>query len=105
MRGSRFKVQGSRLNEAVSVVVYPNPAKDFLNVEFVMDDTDARTAHCMSMELVTLQGIVVAKQTVPDTRTGLNKTTMDLRNLPNGAYMLKVTVGDKSEIKKVIVNK
>ena len=97
-----FKVQGSRFNvEAGSVVVYPNPAKDILNVEFVNgDDNDAVT-----LQLVTMQGIVVSIQNVPDLKPGFNKATLDLRDLTNGAYMLKVMVGDKSETKKVIVNK
>jgi hypothetical protein len=101
-----FKVQGSRFNvEAASVVVYPNPAKDLLNVEFVMDNIDAGTIHDMSLELVTMQGVVVAKQTVPDTKTGMNRTTMDLRDLPNGAYLLKVEGGDIHQVIKVVVNR
>jgi hypothetical protein len=52
-----------------------------------------------------MQGVVVAKQTVADIKTGLNKTTMDLRELPNGAYLLKVNYEDQVEVRKVIVNR
>jgi hypothetical protein len=99
VHGSRFKV------EATSVVVYPNPAKDFLNVEFVIGNVDSGTYHGMDLQLVTIQGIVVAKQTVTDTKTGMNKTTMDLRNLPNGTYLLKVNGGEISKVVKVVVHR
>jgi hypothetical protein len=105
------KVQGSRFKvEAASVLVYPNPAKDLLNVEFVIDNTVSNitavgTCHGMSMQMFTMQGIMVTSQMVPDTKPGLNKTTLDLRDLPNGAYMLKATIGDQIEMRKVIVNR
>jgi hypothetical protein len=87
------------------IVCYPNPVKDLLNVEFVADNVDGETCNGMSLQLVTMQGVVVAKQTVPDIKTGLNKTTMDLRDLPNGAYLLKVLYEDQLEVRKVIVNR
>ena len=88
-----------------AVVVYPNPARDFLNVEFVIGNVDSGTYHGMDLQLVTMQGIVVAKQTVPDTKTGMNRTTMDLRDLPNGAYLLKVDGGEIHQVIKVVVNR
>jgi hypothetical protein len=86
-------------------VVYPNPAKDVLNVEFVIGNVDAGACHGMSLQMFTMQGIVVTTQNVPDVKAGLNKTTLDLRDLPNGAYMLKVTIGDQIEVRKVIMNR
>jgi hypothetical protein len=100
------KVQGSRFKvEAANVVVYPNPAKEVLNVEFVIDNVDGKTCHDMSLQLFTMQGVVVAKQNVADIKTGLNKIMMDLRDLPNGAYLLKVFYEDEVEVRKVIVNR
>jgi hypothetical protein len=87
------------------IVCYPNPVKDVLNVEFVTSNVDAKTGVSMSLQLFTMHGVVVAKQNVADVKTGLNKTTMDLRDLPNGAYLLKVLYGDQSEVRKVIVNR
>jgi hypothetical protein len=95
-RGLRFKV------ESASVVVYPNPAKEVLNVEFVAGNA---VNNAVALQLVTMQGILVSTQNVPDIKPGFNKTTLDLRDLTNGAYMLKVTVGDRIELKKVIVNR
>jgi hypothetical protein len=87
------------------IVCYPNPVKDMLNVEFVTSNVDAKTGDAMNLLLVTMQGVVVAKQNVADIKTGLNKTTMDLRDLPNGAYLLKVYYEDQVVVRKVIVNR
>jgi hypothetical protein len=91
--------------------VYPNPATDVLNVEFVVGnavnsaDGTVGIFHGISIQMLTIQGVLFSTQNVPDLKPGLNKTTLNLRDLPNGAYMLKVTIGDKSEIKKVVVNR
>ena len=108
---AKFKgkmAEGKRQNEGL-INVYPNPAKDVLNVEFVagsdVSNAVVGTCHGMSMQMFTMQGIMVTSQMVPDTKPGLNKTTLDLRDLPNGAYMLKATIGDQIEMRKVIVNR
>jgi hypothetical protein len=79
--------------------------KDVLNVEFVVNNVDGKTGHGMSLQLVTMHGVVVAKQNVADIKAGMNKTTMDLRDLPNGAYLLKVNYEDQVVVRKVIVNR
>jgi hypothetical protein len=87
------------------ISVYPNPAKDLLNVEFVIDNINIVANHVMSLEIVTMHGVVVAKQNVANIKTGLNKTTMDLRDLPNGAYLLKVGGGEIHRVIKVVINR
>jgi hypothetical protein len=37
--------------------------------------------------------------------SGLNTRSFDVGVLPCGAYMMKVTMGDMTEIRKVIVNR
>ena len=109
---AKFKGQtakGKGQNEGL-ISVYPNPAKDVLNVEFVNGNDVSNTVavgtcHGMSLQMYTMQGILISTQNVHGLKPGLNKTTMDLLDLPNGAYLLKVTIGDNSEIKKVVVNK
>ena len=103
------KAEGKRQNEGL-ISVYPNPAKDVLNVEIVTGD-DANnaaavgTCHGMSIDMFTMQGVLISTQTVQELKPGLNRTTLDLRDLPNGAYMLKVAIGNQMEMKKVIVNR
>jgi hypothetical protein len=59
----------------------------------------------MSIDMFTMQGILVSTKIAPDIKPGFNKTALDLQDLPNGAYMLKVTIGDQIEVRKVIVNR
>jgi hypothetical protein len=54
---------------------------------------------------VNLTSVVVAKTYKEDNKAGLNKMIMNLRNVPNGAYMLKVILEDQAELRKVIVNR
>jgi hypothetical protein len=104
---AKFKMQtaeGKMQNEGL-INVYPNPAKDVLNIEFVIGNVDARTCHVTPLQLFTMQGIVVTTQNIPDFKPGLNKTTLDLRDLPNGAYILKVAIGEQIEVRKVMVSR
>ena len=82
------------------VTVYPNPTSDILNIEYLMNQDGTFTA-----ELVNLTGVVVVKTDRITSKTGMNKATMNLRDLPNGAYMLKVTLEDQTEMRKVVVNR
>jgi hypothetical protein len=93
-----------RDSEIGFINVFPNPAKDVLYVEFVVGGSGEKQ-NFVSLQLLTMQGIVIARNGVTDVKTGMNKTTMDLRNLPNGAYMLKVNFGERLEMKKVAVNR
>jgi hypothetical protein len=110
VQGSRFEVQGSRFGEDPRVVVYPNPAKDVLNVEFVIENavnniTGGETKCTVALQMFTMQGILVSTKNIPEIKNGLNKATLDLPDLPNGAYMMKVTMGDRTMTRKVIVNR
>jgi hypothetical protein len=53
---------------------------------------------------VTLQGIVVAKTDKISSKAGLNKTVMNMTDLPNGAFLLRVVCGNNRQTSKVIVN-
>jgi hypothetical protein len=80
--------------------VYPNPASREMNIEFVMEKAGEFHA-----DLVSLQGMVVLKTSKSGCHAGLNKTAIDLSDLPNGAYLLKATCGDQQQTTKVIVNR
>ncbi|MEI6434285.1 MAG: T9SS type A sorting domain-containing protein, partial [Bacteroidota bacterium] len=79
---------------------YPNPTSDIINIEYLMEQDGTFTA-----ELVNLTGVVVAKTDRISSKAGMNKATMNLWDLPNGAYILKVTVGDQTGVRKVVVNR
>ena len=91
---------GQLLNIHNSLVsVYPNPASRILNIEYVMDKSGDFAA-----ELVSLQGQTVGKIT-STCNAGQHKTTMNVQDLPNGAYMLKMHFGEQTEVRKVVINR
>jgi hypothetical protein len=58
-----------------------------------------------SAELLNPQGVVVMRTDKTSSPAGLNKTTMNLRELPNGAYLMKAVCGENMKTVKVIVNR
>ena len=52
-----------------------------------------------------MSGVLIAKTGKTDAKAGMNKAVMNLQDLPNGAYFLRVNCGDQQQIKKVIINK
>ena len=80
------------------VSVYPNPVSDILNIEYQMDKDGMFKA-----ELVTLQGMVILSSGKADCRAGMNKAAMNLTDIPNGAYLLRVICGENQQNTKVVV--
>jgi hypothetical protein len=82
------------------ISVYPNPVKDILHIEYLMETDGTYNA-----ELFSLQGVVLIKSSPSAGKAGLNKAALNLRDLPNGAYMLKASFGNYQKVTKVIVNR
>jgi hypothetical protein len=80
------------------IVCYPNPVRETLNIEL-----EAEQEGQMSMDLVDMRGISVLKLSQINVQAGWNKENIDVSGLAPGIYMLKVTCGDVTEIRKVIV--
>jgi autotransporter-associated beta strand protein len=80
------------------VNVYPNPASVVLNVEYQMGlDGEVRGL------IYNTQGEVVSKVEFGFQEAGLHKETIDLDCLAPGVYTLKMMMGDKTVVKKVVV--
>ena len=82
------------------VSVYQNPTSDLLNIEYLMENDGMFNA-----ELVSMSGVVLSKIDKTFNNAGLSKVTMSLRDIPNGAYMLKVVCGENHQTKKVILTR
>jgi hypothetical protein len=95
--GKMVKWQNGKV-EIVSV--YPNPAKETLNVE-ILTGTDGP----VSLELLNMQGISTMKIPQILVQAGWNREQINISGVAPGVYMLKVTCGDVTEIRKVIVNR
>jgi hypothetical protein len=91
-------IGGSASNGMISV--YPNPAKDVLNIEYIMDE--AGTFH---VELRNVQGAIVGMIDNTSKPAGVNMEKLNVSSLPAGVYMLRVSLGENLFTKKIVVNK
>jgi hypothetical protein len=82
------------------VNVYPNPTKESLNIELLTESDGPVT-----LELVSVQGVSAMKNQEFLLKAGWNWEQVNISGVAPGVYMLKVTCGDVTEIRKVIVNR
>lgn len=80
--------------------VYPNPAKDVLHIEYLVESEGMFEA-----QLVNLHGVILTPAVNAGSKAGLNKVTMNLVDVPNGLYLLKSVYGDQQMTLKVVVNR
>lgn len=75
-----------------TVKIYPNPAKDILNIEL----PDSRIKN-FTFEITDFQGRSLFKRT--------NETKINVSGLENGAYIGILKVGDQKVVRKVMIEK
>jgi hypothetical protein len=95
--GKTVKWQNGK-EEVVSV--YPNPAKEVVYLQVVSENESM-----LSVEIYNMLGKCVLKSESLPVFAGLNTKSFDVSMLPCGAYMMKVTMNDRTESRKVIVNR
>lgn len=97
-----FTVQNSSVtsiknisNATFSLSVYPNPAKDYINVDILGYLTETS-----NIQLINLVGQVVYANNSKDLKVKINTT-----NLASGVYTLIYTSGDSKKVEKVVISK
>jgi len=80
----------SEMPESFSVEVFPNPAREFVNLHFVGTDEAAE------VELLNLSGQVLRQVRAE------GQTRLDLQRLPTGMYILRVRYGQQVETHKIV---
>ena len=81
------------------LTVYPNPASQFVNIEYQMGRDGKFEASLQTIQGVTVSGINT------DSKAGPNKISLDISNLPAGAYILRMNFDEQTEIRKIVVNR
>lgn len=79
----------SSVNQLEEISIYPNPAKDFLNIEL------PKTVKNFSFELINLPG-----QTILKTE---NESKINISGILKGAYLAKITANNHTVFRKVII--
>lgn len=77
-----------------SIKVYPNPSRDFINIEF-----DNQFDSSLLIEIYTINGIIVYRNNID--RDSLYEQ-IDISNLPKGIYLLSIKTKGKIEKIKIV---
>ena len=78
----------------LSGVIYPNPAKDILNIE--VPNNDAKE---VLIEIYSLQGQILLKHIVENNET----QRVDISSLPSGNYIVCIKNGGRNNYKKLVI--
>lgn len=90
-------VKESANNTLSNVVVYPNPAKDNINLNFVNEN-----AENVSYQIINVIGQTVREQNIPSAK-GETLYNVNLNGMESGIYFIKLTVGNKTAVNKITV--
>jgi hypothetical protein len=81
-------------SEGIFLSLYPNPCSGPFTIRFNIQDAGPRIIGIFT----------IAGKKIYETETNEREIKLDVRNLPNGMYFVKVQVGDEIAVKKLIVN-
>ena len=82
------------------LTVYPNPAKDILNIEYTMDNSGTFRA-----DLYNIEGAVVGTIEANNKAAGIYKEMLNINNLASGIYTLRVYNGNTINNQKIVITK
>lgn len=80
--------------EVSETLIYPNPANSQLTVLV----KDVKSNQPSTIQLININGQVVLNKSVTT-----SKTTLDISRFDNGFYMMKITNGEETTMKKLII--
>ena len=83
-----------------TVMVYPNPASEMLNVSYQLNNDGVVTAWLQNM-----QSGVDATFNFGNQPAGWHSQKIDLPEIPTGVYFLKIQIADNTYIRKVVIRK
>ncbi len=91
-------VQRVKFDKNATVTIYPNPAKDIINISF----TGSSINELATISLFTIDGRVLSQKRIKALR---QTETVDISRFPEGQYILKINTGDRMIVKKLEVRK
>jgi hypothetical protein len=89
-------------SQPTTMIVYPNPARETLNLELETFNPEPET---LNLELVNLQGVVVMKREPKTIAAGWHKDQLDVRGIAPGVYFLRANLGGEVIIKKIMITR
>lgn len=96
--GGFVGIENDITNQLTNMLVYPNPTNNNLTVKFNLENSSI-----VSINVVDLAGKVVYYSTNNHVE-GINNSTINVANLVNGIYFVKLTASDYSSTVKFVKN-
>lgn len=81
-----------------SITVYPNPAHESMTINVAIPGTSG-----MDVQITDLLGSVISRRSYTDL-SGQHKQTVSLEELPVGAYLIDIKIGERHYVRKLIKN-
>jgi hypothetical protein len=85
-------------NAAFAVNLYPNPVQNFTKLTIALDE-----AQVIKVSVNDALGNIVQQLQITGLK-GMNEKTLDLSNVPNGTYMVRIQAGQNSKTLSVVKN-
>lgn len=89
-------VLSSELEQGIDLNVFPVPSKEDVNIQLVLDKPET-----MEWTLNNTFGNVLANE-LQANKSSKHESSVSLKSLPEGMYFLRIQVGEKSLIRKII---
>lgn len=83
-------------NDIFTMTMYPNPADDYVSIEFTSPIDISGT-----LKMVHIDGTIMGKYLV-DLNNSKRSYTIDTSSLPSGIYLVSLTSGDYTVVKKLV---
>ena len=91
----------TNIEETAQIVLYPNPSAGLFTLN--LNNVSANVSN-VQINITTILGEAIYNLQERINNTSLYKE-IDLQNMANGAYFMKVSIGDKTYTNKIIINK
>ncbi len=85
-------------NLDAGISVYPNPASDYVLVEYLLDQSSD-----LNIKMINAIGQVVNAKKLGFVQNGTSR--LDTSNLPSGVYMIQISNGDKQLTRRISIEK
>lgn len=93
----KAEMDPTTLQMLTGFLVYPNPASDFIILEFYTEDfTD------LSVGIYDASGALMVSQNQKVTERGFNNMGVNISHLPNGFYFVKANTNDREKVYKIV---
>jgi hypothetical protein len=82
------------IDSANTITIYPNPFEDNISIQNIVGDT-------IDLKIYTINGVEILNKTYKGLMSN-SELSVDLKSVPQGIYVVKITNGPETTIRKII---